>query len=645
MSTAPDSSSRPRGGPVDRPYEPVPSSALDGSIIDRFDLMAQRHPDRPAIEDPDGALTYAELAARADRIAGALHAAAADRLGPIAILLPNDARQTTAMIGALAAGCGFTPLDADHPPERNRAIAEQAGAAAVLSTGRIAGELRALFADRTPVVDFEAACQTEGRRPPVRQGPDDLAYILYTSGSTGAPKGVFHSHRNCLHDVRVLTDDAHLTCEDRIGQYYAGVIGAIRRTFAALLNGASLQILPPRELGAEGLVQEIRARRISIFHSVPTLFRRVMGAVPPGERLDSVRVVRLSGDRSEWSDYDLFRRACPEDAGFAVSLGSTEVSCDYARWFVDEGVRNPGARLPAGRPATDVRVAILGPDGHEVPDGEIGEFTASSRYLALGYWRAPELTAAAFAVDPDDPQVRLFKTGDMGLRRADGLLEFVGRKDQLIKLRGHRIEPAEVESALRRCAGVADAAIVIRRNESGVARAMVAYVEVQPGVAGLLPRHLLAMLSRTLPPYLLPSIVLITPVLPRLPNFKLDRTALARLDGERASDDASRASDPVLDEVAKAFETIVGASGATPEDNLLSLGGDSLQAVQVALELERRLGLKVPPAVMARSLCIRELADWISAALGERAVEPGVSARGVFTNGNVGRESPKPTPR
>jgi amino acid adenylation domain-containing protein len=610
------------GGPTDRTFEPFPYSALEGSILDRFDAVVRRHADRLAVQDAEVGLTYAEVAEQAARIAARVGKAVEGRPGPVAILLPNDARLPGAMLGVLAAGRAFIPLDVDHPLERNRVIADQAGAAAVLTSGDRAGEIRARLGHDTAIVDIDVAMATPGERPAVRPAPDDLAYILYTSGSTGAPKGVCHSHRNCLHDTLVAVNNVHLTCEDRLSLFYASVVGAARRTFASVLSGASLHIMPPGDRGAAELARDVRARGITYMHEVPTLFRRIAGALEPGERLESLRVVRLSGDRSEWNDYDLFKRACPPGACFGVNLGCTEVPSTYAHWYVDEAVREPGGRLPVGREMDNVAVTVVGPEGQPLPDGEIGEFRVASRHLALGYWRAPELTAAAFATDPADPDVRVYRTGDMGFRRPDGLLEFVGRKDQMVKLRGHRIEPAEVEAALRTCDGVADAGVVIRRDEAGVARALAAYAELKPGAGALMPRHLMAMLSRVLPGYLMPSALATIEALPRLMNFKIDRPALERLDAERAARDKGRADDPLLDKVATAFEAIVPGARATPEDNLLSLGGDSLQAVELALELKRVFGLEIPRKVLRQTQSIRDLTGWIAKRLARTAAAP-----------------------
>ena len=599
-------------------FEPIPASALEASVPDRFELVAERFAGRLAVQDEHSALTYAELRARVAAVAAAVASAVEGREGPVAVLAKHDAGFAVAFLGVMAAGRAAVLLDSGHPAERNRRIAAHSAACAVAAAPELAAHARDIFPAGTPIIDLDASASGL-ERPPPRVGPDDLAYVLYTSGSTGEPKGVFCDHRTAVHGILLFTEFARIRPDDRLCIFYSGVISSVRRTLGALLNGASLHILQAEALGAAGIAREVRARGISIIVDVPTIFRRLAGALGEGERLESLRHLCLSGDRCDWSDYDAFLGATVPGTEFAVSAACTEVAGGYARWLVDPALRTPGGRLPIGRPLRDVGVWIEDAEGQRAPDGEMGELVVSSRYVARGYWQEAEATAARFQPDPKDERARVFHTGDVGLRRPDGLFELVGRKDRQIKLRGHRVEPAEVEGALRAFEGVADAAAVVRRDAAGANRALVAYVELKPGFTWLMPRHLMAKISHVMPRHLTPSVIFVVRALPRLMNFKVDRTALARLDVKRARRDGGRAHDPVLDRVAKAFEAIVPGAHATPEDNLLSLGGDSLQAVELALELQREFGVKIPGAVMKHSQSIRSLAAWISGRLKQPA--------------------------
>ena len=601
-------------GPIDRPFEFFPSSVLESSVIDRFAAIANRFPARLAIEDAAVSLSYADLASFSALIARAISAMAEERVGPVAILLPAEARFPAAMLGILGAGRGYVPLDSSFPVERNRLIASHAGVVAVVSAGDLARQARLLFPQQVPILDLDALTPGEGQAMPAFQpaGPDDLAYIIYTSGSTGVPKGVYQNNRNLLHDVMQYTNALHLDCEDRLTLLYSpSVAGAIPDIYGALLNGASLHVLPPRDLQPTGLVREIRDRGITIYHSVPTLARRVVEALGPDERFDTVRLAYFSGDRVDWKDVDVFRRGFPSEAFLYLALNSTESARTYCHWFMDESLRGTSNRLPVGRAIPDRNLSIVDADGRAVAEGEVGEFMLESRYIALGYWRAPELMEQAFSLAEDGKSRRL-RTGDLGVVRPDGLYEYRGRKDQRIKLRGHSIEPAEIEIALNSCPGVREGTVVIRSDTAGEPRSLVAYVELDPGTCGLLPRHITAMLARALPAYMIPSAVFVQDELPRLANFKIDRLRLGEADAARVTNLAERENDPLLDQIARIYEETLEVDGATADDTLNSLGGDSLQVLNLALEFERHFEVEIPTDMLEEA-AIRDLARWVAA--------------------------------
>ena len=585
------------------PFEPFPCSAEAGSIGERLELIARRYPDRLAVRDGKTSLSFAELAGLVRQIAGAA-AVVCPPPGVVAVLAPHGYRFVAACLGVAAAGHACVPLDAEHPAERNRRIAEHAGASLVVSSGSHADEARALLGGELPVIDLDALTEAP---PPPPPHPEAVAFILYTSGSTGRPKGVFQNHRGVLHNVAEWVNTGHIGPHDRMAQFYSPAsIAGLGKLTISLLTGASIDIMSPARLGARALAQRVRRSGATLINCSPTLFRHIVEALEPDERLDDVRLVTLGGERVDWGILDAFRRACGQDAKLMVHMGATEVWVLHSQWFVDGALRASSPQLPVGRSLPGRAVSLIGEDGLPVAEGEAGEVVVWSRDLALGYWREPELTAQAFGHDPSDPTLRSYRTGDLAIQRPDGLRVFAGRKDDQIKLHGYRVEPGEVEAVLRGCPGVRDAAIVVRRSAAGIPMALAAYVELQPDAEDLHPRHLMTLLAQRVPAHMAPASIAVVEALPWLPNFKIDRQALQALDAE-AVRRAEAPADPLVLGVAAIFEHVLGVVGATGEDNLLSLGGDSLNATEIALELKSRFGVKVEIGDLVPT---RSIAEW-----------------------------------
>jgi amino acid adenylation domain-containing protein len=644
--------------PIGRHFEQFSPLALNHSVADRFEEIARLFPDRLAVRDRTRSLTYAELSRLVQFLAEATAAIVATRPGPVAILLPHEARFPAAILAVLMAGRGCVSLDANDPTERIGLIAAHASASAVISAGGLAHEVRRLFPD-LPVLDIETT--DAPRKKTDRSKADDLAYIIYTSGSTGTPKGVYQNHRGLLHDIMQCTDTQQISCEDRLALFNSPTnISGLRVSLSALLNGASLDILNPRELQPAGVVREIRDRGITIFRSVPTLFRRVLEALSEGEVLENVRLVVLGGDRVDWRDFELFKRACGPQARFGVHLGATECSTLYLEWYVDESMPRTGL-LPVGRCVPDRIIMLRDEDGRPVPDGEVGEFVVSSRYLALGYWHDPDLTTQGFSVDPIDPQARVFKTADLGRLRPDGLFEHVGRKDEQIKLRGNRIEPAEIESVLRELRDVREAALVVRKNETGLPQSLAAYVELRPSTAGLHSPDLHSMLANRLPAYMIPATFHIVEALPRLPNLKVDRVRLKELDAASRSERRRNASSrgpwrarpvpnessiaqnpqvgPLHHQIMEIWQCLIGRDDIGFDDNFFEIGGDSLLATQMICEVEAVTGQRISQSALRTVFTVRELAAavWLrSPATAElvTCAKPGCGTPFIFCHGD-----------
>lgn len=622
-------------GPVGRPFHPFPPESAGITVFERFKEVAEAHPDREAIRCGDGRTTYGELMGRVLAIGWEL---AKDGEGsPVALALPTDAWYPAAMLGALAAGRPYVPLDLSHPPERLRHILAHSGVTRVLMAGAGPRESEGFLGDgrRLTGVDGLAAASDEWRPAPKVEDP---AYILYTSGSTGRPKGVYQHQGGLMHDVMQYTHSVHLSNEDTTTLLYSpSVNGAIRDIFGALLNGACLCMSNLRVDGLRVAWERMAEAGVTIFHAMPPVLRSLLQSRPDAPLPGSVRLAYVAGDRFHAGDVRLLRAAMPREALLYTGIGSTECATLYRQWFMPPDWVPEVEGVPVGHAIPDRELILLDDDELPAEVGQAGSIHVRSRFLARGYWNDPELTAAAFSEAGADG-FRTFRTGDCGRLRPDGLLEFRGRADRQVKVRGFRVEPAEVESALRLLPGVGDACVCV--VEDGDQTRLVAVAEASPGKR-LEPDNLLAALLGRLPSHMIPHRVLVVPSLPRLANFKLD---MVRLRGIAAG--AVEVADPVQGQAAGVGEGTADANAlvkivaeewtgvlrrgpASPDQRWDHAGGDSLQALGLMMALERRLERRLPSALVTAWATPRSIANALGMARSDADFAWAVNGRRV----------------
>ncbi|HET7033161.1 MAG TPA: AMP-binding protein, partial [Casimicrobiaceae bacterium] len=336
-STAPDAAGRETGARA--------GARLGRSITERFDEVAAANRSRVAIRTPRGEIRYGELAAFSNRIAAALGKRLARRGVaapiPIAVLLPQGIAAIAAQLGILKAGAFYVPLDPRHPPAHLSETVEHSGAHLVVTNSKLGALAERVCGDARALVDIDGISRWAPSRAPKPGAADSLAYLYYTSGSTGRPKGVADTHRNVLHNIHRYTCSLRIVGEDRLSLVQSPAFsGVVSSTYAALLNGAMLCPYDLHEDGPLGLADWLAESRVTIYHSVPTLFRKL---VAERRYLPALRVVRLEGDRALWSDAALFQANCPPTAVLVNGLGTTEtgivrqffVSCDTQ---IEEGL-------------------------------------------------------------------------------------------------------------------------------------------------------------------------------------------------------------------------------------------------------------------------------------------------------------------
>jgi thioesterase domain-containing protein len=427
------------------------------------------------------------------------------------------------------------------------------------------------------------------------------AYMFYTSGSTGQPKGVGQTHGNLLFFADAFAKTLRLDAADRLTFLFSLSFGAANMDiFGGLFSGATLCGYDMRRDGIPLLADWLDRERITVFHAVPTVFRELFASLAPDRKFACLRAIDLGGEALFDSDVELFRRHTVEGCIFVNHLAATEAHV-IAQHVIEHGGPRPSAGiLPAGRSPEGLRVLIQRDDGSAADTNEVGAIVVSSSHVSPGYWRRPELNATAFSADPVVPGWRRYFTGDLGRIDAEGNLYFLGRRSSRVKIRGHTVELTEVEAALSAYPGVTKVAVLALNGElQSTPDRLVAYLAVSKDAARspVLVRHRLA---QQLPAYMLPSAVVFVDTLPLTASGKVDRKALAAMELPPAMAQA-RESEPPADDLERAiagiFEQMLKHAPIGRGDDFFLLGGDSLSMVELQTRLRDTFGagLANPP--------------------------------------------------
>jgi len=581
------------------------------SIAQRFEQQARRYSNRLAVKYNQRSLTYGELNGRANRVAHAILNHGELAQAPIALVCGTALSTIVASLGALKAGKAFAPLDPRWPIATAKQIVTGLESRIVLTdkkSSKLARKL-AVTSKRINIDNLTAGAPPEN--PQVKTEPDALAYINFTSGSTGAPKGVMWNHRSELFGIRTKTNALRIAPSDRISLLRANNVGAARDMFLALLNGAALITCDLDESGLAALGKWLRDEEVSIFTCVATIFRHAVHGLSGGDHFPAVRLIHIGGEPVFKSDVELYKQYFPDDCLFVSRYSISETQA-VSYFFIDKDSAIED-RVPAGYPLEGNEVAILDDAGKPVAPREIGEIAVRSPYLATGYWRQSELTRAKFLVDPKGGAVRTYLTGDLGYRLPDSCLVHVGRKDFQAKIRGHRVDMTAVETALHEIPSVKQA-IVVTRKESAQGDRLIAYVmrrEIGAGSVGEWRRHLKARL----PDYMVPSAFVILDRMPVNAGGKIDRRSLPEPSEDQAAFAARfvaprRAVEKV---VARFWGDALKIEAPEVHDDFAELGGDSLQAAQIVGRIQELFPLDQPLVTLGQATTIEELAGFIIA--------------------------------
>lgn len=577
----------------DQPFAP------DLSLVLAFQEQVAQRGTQTALLTPDRSWTYAELDRWSNAVAHAVLRAVGPGPGQVALLFDQGAPNVAATLGILKAGKSYVPLDPTHQAERSQDLLVFAEATLLITDSEHANIATRIMSDSTKVIDMTTIGADDAGTLP-STGPSDAAYIFFTSGSTGKPKGVVDSHRNVLHNIYRYSSALRITADDQLTMIQSPTFsGTVSSLFCALLNGAVLLPFDVRKHGFAALGEWLITARATIYHSVPSIYRGVLEAVPDQPH---IRVVRLEGDGAARQDLELFGRCFSSTAILAHGLGATEtgLSCQYR---MQADARFDGDRLPIGTPLPDMDVRIMGADGEPVPQGEIGELEVRSEFLATGYWRAPELTQERF-VPIGDGRVRAYRSGDLGRVDEQGLFVHLGRKDLEHKISGQWVNIGEVENALRAIGAFAQVLAITRQDGTEDPR-LVAYVVLKEGEPETTIKWRETLIG-SLPDHMVPRHFVVLEKLPVTEHGKVDRRALPA-PIVILSRDTSDPIDPQEREMAHIWEQVLNVKHVSPTDDFFDLGGMSINALRILAIVSKRWNVELQLAQLYKAPTVRSL--------------------------------------
>jgi amino acid adenylation domain-containing protein len=580
----------------------------NASILEVFDARVAERPDATAVSAAGEAVSYRQLDRRANRLANRLRKRGACRGGRVGVCLERSLDLIVSFLAIAKAGAAYVPLDPADPPARLGRHLEALGIKLVLTHGRYRDQLPGSPVELICLDDWLDLAQEPDTPPDGTLRSMDPVYVMFTSGSTGSPHAVEVPHRAVVRLVRGVDYVRLGPGETLVSLAPPAFDASTFEIWGALLNGGRLVVAPPGQLAPADIGDLVVGERITTLWLTAGLFHRVMDDRP--EILGSVRQLLVGGDVVSPDHARRALQSLPSDGALINGYGPTEGTTFTCAHRMHPGDRIDGA-VPIGRPIPNSRVYILDPAGELLPIGAVGELWIGGEGVALGYVGAPELTAARFRPDPFamEPGAIMYRSGDRARWRADGTLEFLGRIDRQVKLRGFRIEPAEIEEALRSHPQIAGACVSIFTRSTGD-RGLAAYVVP---VAGCEPSfsELRAHAARTLPSYAVPTAWSRMTQLPLTANGKIDLGALPPPQSGTWRTQAiadERPPDRIERRLIAIWEKALELDSIGVDEDFFDLGGHSLLAVEVFDAIERSFGRSLSLATIFEAPTVRRLA-------------------------------------
>ena len=591
------STSRGHRSSVPEPADYVPGSweALQGCVTLRMEEMVRQYADRVAVTDEGRSLTYRGLNTAANNVAAAVLQSPQNGDAPTAILFRHDLESFIAHVGVVKSGRPYIALDPGMPVARLQFMLRDAGPDCLITmrglrplAEQLLGEsgLRLVYLED---IDLAAPSPDPGIYPDV----DAPIGIFYTAGSTGEPKGLVHTHKSLMQNLRDHMYYARFAPSDRLSLLTHVSLGvSFASSFGPLTVGAASCLYDFMRRRPQEAAEWIDAQGITFLRATPSVFRAAFEQVPDGRIFRSLRIVRLGGEGGRASDLALFKAHTAPGSYFVHAFGSTDAG-QITAVVLDHHSRVDGEFLPAGYPVEHKDIMLLDDDGQPVGPGEPGEIVIRSGYMAAGYWKQPHETARRYRPDPAHPGLTILYSGDMGRWLPDGALEFLGRKDFMVKVRGQAVDLAEVELTLLQHASVKEALVVARPSRLRADQSqLTAYVVRQPGAA-VSAADLRAHLRSLLPEYMLPAYLVFLDGMPLNPHGKVDRAALPEPPERELLEEDDLPADDAEAKLVEIWRGILRAERIGVRDNFFEIGGDSLSVLSMIIEVEKAFETRV----------------------------------------------------
>jgi amino acid adenylation domain-containing protein len=576
-----------------------------------FEEQAARTPDAIAVLAGDEQITYAELNARANRLAHRLLELGVQRESLVGLCLKRSARFVEAVLATLKAAAAYVPLDPEYPRERLTFMLGDIAAQVIITDGECAPALpesgaTTILLDR----DADPLAQLSAENPRVAAAPSDLIYVMYTSGSTGRPKGVMIEHRGVIR----LTRNPRFTTFDARDRFLmmapVSFDASTLELWAPLLNGGSIAVMPPVTQSLAAIGDAIQRYQVTSLWLPAGLFNVFIDQA--AEALRPLRKLITGGDAASLAHFRKARELLAE-CSLINGYGPTETTT-FAVCLAVRAEHLHGVSVPIGRPIAKTRVFILDAKQWPVADGEVGELCIAGHGVARGYLNQPELTTEKFVtIAMPEGRTRIYHTGDRARRLADGTIEFLGRLDEQVKVSGYRVEPAEIAAALREHRAVRDA-VVIAEEDGQTRKRLVAYV-VPRWLPAPSANELREFVASKLPQFMVPAAVTAITEIPLTANGKVDRATLARGRADAAARDASSAPHAALEKkIAAIWCEVLGLPVVSVDDSFFDIGGDSLALTEVHVRLAKALPSSIPITDLFQYPTVRTLADRLTSA-------------------------------